>query len=116
MRCRRGRYRCARRIENIPAVTFYETAGGSTPSTEVVELSYVELEAIRLIDLEKLTQEQAATRMGISRRSFWTDLASARWKIAHALVNGHAIRMVGGHCSGISRGNGNQGGKENAKI
>ena len=95
MRCRRGRYRCARRIENIPSVTLYEPAGGP-PQAEVVELSYAELEAIRLIDLEKLTQEQAADRMGISRRSFWSDLASARWKIANALVNGHAIRIVSG--------------------
>lgn len=81
-----------------------------------MELSYVELEAIRLIDLERLTQEQAATRMGISRRSFWSDLASARWKIAHALVNGHAIRMVGGARSESSTGNGNKGDQEDAKM
>lgn len=83
---------------------------------EVVELSYAELEAIRLIDLEKLTQEQAATRMGISRRSFWSDLASARWKIAHALVNGHAIRLVGVARSESSTVNRDQGGQENAKM
>ena len=116
MRCRRGRYRCARHIENIPPVTHYEPAGGAPSSVEVVELSYAELEAIRLVDLEKLTQEQAATRMGISRRSFWSDLASARWKIAHALVNGHAIRIVGAARSESSTVNRYQGGQENAKM
>ena len=94
MRHRRGRRRCARRIGNIPSAAIYEPVGTSSSSVEVVELSLAELEAVRLIDLENLTQEQAAIRMGISRRSFWSDLTTARKKIAHALVSGYAIRII----------------------
>lgn len=62
---------------------------------EVIEVSFAELEALRLVDLEGLTQEEAAARMGISRRSFWSDLESARKKVIHALVNGCALELVG---------------------
>jgi len=62
---------------------------------EVIEVSFAELEALRLVDLEGLTQEEAAVRMGISRRSFWNDLESARKKVIHALVNGCALELVG---------------------
>lgn len=51
---------------------------------------------MRLTDLEGLEQEQAAQRMGVSRRAFWDDLRSARKKIAEALVNGKAIEIRGG--------------------
>ncbi|NLK25592.1 MAG: DUF134 domain-containing protein [Euryarchaeota archaeon] len=117
VRCRHGRYRCARRIEKIPSVTFYKPEGVPSWSMQVVEISYAELEAVRLIDIEGLTQEEASARMGISRRSFWNDLASARKKIAHALVGGHAIQFVGGAPSEhITKNEHNKGGKENAKI
>lgn len=83
-------------MENIPSVTYFQPAGVPPRSMQVVEVSYAELEAVRLIDLEGLTQEEAAARMGISRRSFWNDLASARRKIALALTGGHGIQIVGG--------------------
>lgn len=64
---------------------------------EIVEISIVEIEAIRLADYEGLTQEEAAQKMGISRRSFWNDLMTARKKIAYALSNGCAIQIIGGN-------------------
>ena len=62
-------------------------------------LTVVEVEALRLVDLEGLTQEEAAMEMGVSRRTFWNDLMEARQKVAHALVNGCAIRISGGSYS-----------------
>jgi predicted DNA-binding protein (UPF0251 family) len=61
-----------------------------------VFLTFDEVEALRLVDLEGLTQEEAAKRIGISRRTLWQDLKNARAKVAHALVNGLPIRVVGG--------------------
>jgi len=61
-----------------------------------VVLTYAEVEALRLSDLEGLTQEEAADRMGVSRRTFWNDLKSARVKVATALVKGLPIRIEGG--------------------
>ena len=50
-----------------------------------------ELEAIRLCDLERLTQEQAGERMGVSRGTIQRILTGARMKIAQALVQGQAL-------------------------
>jgi len=55
-----------------------------------------ELEALRLVDLEDLTQEEAAARMGVSRKTLWNDLQRARKKVINALVNGYEIRIEGG--------------------
>lgn len=55
-----------------------------------------ELEAVRLVDLLDLDQEEAAFYMGISRKAFWNDLMNARRKIAAALVYGMGLRIEGG--------------------
>jgi hypothetical protein len=62
-----------------------------------VYLSFEELETLRLVDLEGMEQAQAAFCMGISRKTLWNDLKSARKKVALALVNGWAIRIEGGN-------------------
>ena len=64
---------------------------------EVVSLAIEEFEALRLVDLEGLQQEEAATMMGISRRAFWEDIQNARSKVALALTTGKAIEIKGGN-------------------
>jgi len=61
-----------------------------------------EIELIRLIDLEGLEQEEAAERLGVSRKTAWRDLHEARRKIADALVNGKGITMAG--CTKVAEG------------
>jgi predicted DNA-binding protein (UPF0251 family) len=51
-------------------------------------LSNAELEALRLVDEENLTQEQAAEKMHISRGTLWRILQLARKKIFSALNSG----------------------------
>ena len=63
---------------------------------DTVDLNFEELEAVRLVDLLELKQEEAAFYMGISRKAFWNDLRSARKKIAMALVYGLGIKIGGG--------------------
>lgn len=82
-------------IAFIPPITQFNPAS-PTPSSGVINLSLEEMEAIRLVDLEHLTQEEAAVRMGVSRKTLWNDLKSAREKLARALINGYAIRIDGG--------------------
>jgi predicted DNA-binding protein (UPF0251 family) len=93
---RPGRPRCPRRIEAEPAISYYKPQGVPLKELEVVLLSFEELEAIRLAALEGLDQEEAANRMGVSRRALWEDLQNARRKVANALVNGKAIEIKGG--------------------
>lgn len=60
-------------------------------------ITFEELEAIRLADLEGLTMEEAAVRMHISRHTFGRVLGQARSAVARALVEGQALRIDGGH-------------------
>lgn len=86
-----------RRVEQLPWVTYFKPSG--IPMTELSEivLSIEELEAIRLRDLSGLEHEECAERMSISRPTFHRVLASARQKVAQALVNGEALKVSGGN-------------------
>lgn len=85
-----------RKIWFEPEVTYFKPAGVPTISLEEVILNKDELEAVRLADLEKLDQSNAAKRMGVSQPTFSRILESARTKIADVIVNGKALRVEGG--------------------
>ncbi|MFC2007030.1 DUF134 domain-containing protein [Chloroflexota bacterium] len=86
-----------RRVAYMPEVTYFKPAGIPLRALEEVRLSIEEAEALRLKDMEGLEQEQGAEKMNISRPTFQRILASARQKIADALLNGKAIRIDGGN-------------------
>jgi len=81
----------------MPEATYFKPAGIPLRVLDEVRLSVEEAEAIRLKDLEGLEQEQGAEKMNISRPTFQRVLASARQKIADALLNSKAIRIEGGN-------------------
>ncbi len=56
-----------------------------------IALSRDELEALKLCDLDDLTQEEAGARMGVSRGTVQRMLSAARKKVAMALTQGGAI-------------------------
>jgi predicted DNA-binding protein (UPF0251 family) len=56
-----------------------------------------ELESIRLKDYLRLSQEEAAERMGVSQPTFHRIVSEAHRKIAEALVEGRVIRVDGGN-------------------
>jgi len=93
----RGRPKCLRRIEFDPNITYFKPRGIPISDLDVTILTLEELETLRLVDLNGLEQEQAAQKMGISRRAFWDELQKARKKVADALVNGKAIEIKGGN-------------------
>ena len=86
-----------RRVAFLPNVTYFKPAGIPLRALEEVLLSLEEAEAIRLKDLEGLEQEESAEKMNISRPTFQRVLASARQKMADALLHGKAIRIEGGN-------------------
>jgi len=57
-------------------------------------MTYEEFEAIRLVDYEGLTQEEAGKRMGVSRGTVWRALSSARKKVAQMLVEGRELIIL----------------------
>ena len=66
------------------------------PGGTNITLTVDEYEVIRLIDLEKLTHEQCAKRMDISRTTVTEIYESAREKIADSIVNGKILLISGG--------------------
>ena len=90
------RPRRCRWIWALPNVSYFKPRGIPLAQLEEVILSVDEHEAIRLSDVEGLDQEEAAKRMNISRQTFGRVLASARKKIADAIINAKAIRIEGG--------------------
>lgn len=90
------RPKCPRFIGELPNTTFYKPRGIPLSRLETIDLSYDELEAIRLADLEGYYHEQAAEKMRISRATFGRIIEAGHNKIADALVNGKAIKIEGG--------------------
>ena len=85
-----------RRIHFQPGVTYFKPAGIRLNVLEEVVLKYEEVEALRLKDVEKISQTLAAKKMNISQPTFFRVISNAREKIYDALINGKAIRVEGG--------------------
>ena len=66
---------------------------GTNGNAPALNIRADELEALRLCDLEEVSQEEAAARMGISRGTLQRLLYSAHRQIAFALVCGHPIHL-----------------------
>lgn len=56
-----------------------------------IYVDLAEVEALRLVDLEGLYQEQAGKAMGVSRGTIWRLLASARKKVIQSLFEGRPL-------------------------
>jgi uncharacterized protein len=106
---RRGRPRLRRTINSTSESRCYKPCCCPEEAGAGISLNPDEIELIRLIDLEGLEQEEAAAKLGVSRKTAWRDLHEARRKIADALVNGKGIEMAGcikaaeGRCPKCSR-------------
>ncbi len=92
---RRGRPRVRRIIEGVGESRCYKPYCCPEEEGTGISLQPEEIELIRLIDLDGLEQEEAAEKLGVSRKTAWRDLHEARRKIADALVNGKGIEMAG---------------------
>jgi uncharacterized protein len=70
----------------------------SIPMTKlaIMNIGLDEMEAIRLVDVEHMRQEDAAKKMGISSGTIQRIIEATREKIGKALINGHAISISGG--------------------
>lgn len=89
-RPRKGRMVCC-----LPTVNRFGPTEGITHDSDVI-MTVEEYETIRLLDLEGLTQEEAAEQMSVARTTVQRMYASARKKIAEILFNGLGLRIEGG--------------------
>jgi len=83
-----------RRVMFNPNVTYFKPRAVPLSILEEVDLGVDELEALRLCDLKALDQVKAAKKMGISQSTLGRILTSARKKIAEALIEGKAIKII----------------------
>lgn len=81
----------SRFCEAPPCGHAFKPTGRPLAELQRISLQQDELESLRLCDLLGLTQEQAGKKMGVSRGTVQRLLASARKKIAQALVEGCAL-------------------------
>jgi predicted DNA-binding protein (UPF0251 family) len=84
-------------VKEEPRTDYFKPRGIPLTELEEVILRIEELEALRLVDLEGLYQEDAAKEMGVSRQTLQRMLMESRAKVIDALVNGKALRIEGGN-------------------
>jgi predicted DNA-binding protein (UPF0251 family) len=87
-RRRRGR-QINRDYKNI----FYKPAGIPLQNLKIVDITDEELEVLRLRYKEKLSQQDAATKMGISQSQYQRDLVSVLEKITDAFIEGKGLKV-----------------------
>ena len=86
--------RC-RRVCREPIISNFVPKNIDNPQDVI--LSVDEYEVIRLVDLEKLSHEECAKNMDISRTTVTEIYESAREKIAECLVRGKELVISGGN-------------------
>lgn len=69
----------------------FKPTGIPMSQVQQIPLSRDELEALKLCDVDDLTQEEAGTKMGVSRGTVQRVLSAGRKKVAMALTQGGAI-------------------------
>ncbi len=86
-----------RKVRFKPEITYFKPRGVPIRQLEEVQISVEELEALRLVNMEKMQQNEAADAMNVHQSTLQRMLIRAREKVTRALVNGLAIKIEGGN-------------------
>ncbi|MBD3231292.1 DUF134 domain-containing protein [Candidatus Dependentiae bacterium] len=81
-------------LQSTPNATYYKPKGIPLRNLTEIILQPDEIESIKLKYVDNLDQIDAAEQMNISQSTFQRILASANKKIADALINGKAIKLI----------------------
>ena len=73
---------------------FFKPTGIPLSGLEIIQLSFEEIEALRLKNVENYDQIECAKRMSTSQSTFQRILSSAYEKISAALINEKAIKIL----------------------
>lgn len=89
-----SRPKLCRRVGFNPDITYFKPQGVPMKMLDEVDLSFEEIEALRLKNIEDLDQNECAKKMRTSQSTFQRILSSAYKKISQALIEGKAIKIV----------------------
>ncbi len=92
--CRRGRPVKCRKVNWRPLFNFFTPSSPNGKISGSVTLFSDELEALRLVYYEELSQEEAGDRMGVSQATIWRLVNSGRKKIVKSLIEGKSILIL----------------------
>lgn len=84
-------------VQKLPPIADFKPCGVPRREIEPIILTIDEMEAIRLADVEKLSQVAAAEQMAVSSPTFNRILMRAHQKVGTALWQGKALRIEGGN-------------------
>ncbi|HBO16667.1 MAG: hypothetical protein UR69_C0004G0031 [Candidatus Moranbacteria bacterium GW2011_GWE2_35_2-] len=87
------RPKLCRRLHFKPKSHYFKPQGIPMTELEEVILTKEEMEAVKLKDFDKMDQIEASEKMNTSQSTFQRILASARIKIAEAIVKGKALKI-----------------------
>lgn len=82
------------KIKFKPSIFYFKPQGIPMRNLQDVELSLEEIESYRLRYIDSLEQQEAADKMHTSQSTYQRMLYSAHKKIADALINGKAIKII----------------------
>ena len=91
-------------VGKAPEISAFKPMGIPARHLKQVKLALDEYEAIRLVDLEGMDQEEAAQLMAISRSTLSRVIDRARKKLAETIVQGKALVIEGGNVELVARG------------
>lgn len=83
-----------RHLRFNPRVMYFKPRGVPLSELEEVELLSDELEALKLHDVDGFDQIEAAKKMKVSQPTFGRILDKAYKKIAKAIIEGKAIKII----------------------
>ncbi|SMY36337.1 DUF134 domain-containing protein [Photobacterium andalusiense] len=89
-----ARPKIVRKIACRPAYSCFKPNGVPMKQLPRLTLASDELEALRLVDMQGLQQQQAAQQLGVSRQTLGNIIARGRHKVAQALVMGMALELA----------------------
>lgn len=88
-------FKC-RKVTSEPRAYYFKPRAIPLCELEEIILQLDEFQALKYTELDSKDQSIAAAAMKVSRQTFGTILASARRKLADAVVNGKALKIEGG--------------------
>lgn len=94
-----GRRKKCRMVGSAPDVTVFKPQGVPQAQLYGLVLGLDGFEALRLVDAEGQSQEEAAGQMGVSRPTLCRILQTARSTVARALSRGWALRIETEHAA-----------------